>query len=100
VPIGFSLAVIATTVIGAIALSLLFPRMPSGTLNDRAARVGRIVIGSVFTALCCASLVMAAGVRLSFLENGGLEAIRSAWLYVSGLCYVLCGWLLLRRKRP
>jgi tellurite resistance protein TerC len=98
-PIGFSLAVIATTVIGAIALSLLFPRISSGALNHRAARVGRIVIGSVSTALCCANLVMAAGVRPSFLENGGLEAIRTEWLYVSGLCYALCGWLLLRPKR-
>jgi tellurite resistance protein TerC len=99
-PIGFSLAVIATTVIGAMALSLLFPRMPSEALNDRATRVGSIVIGSVFTALCCASLLMAAGVRPSFVETGGLEAIRSEWLYVSGLCYALCGWLLLRPKRP
>jgi tellurite resistance protein TerC len=98
-PIGFSLAVIATTVIGAMALSLLFPRMPSEALNDRATRVGSIVIGSVFTALCCASLLMAAGVRPSFVETGGLEAIRSEWLYVSGLCYALCGWLLLRPKR-
>jgi tellurite resistance protein TerC len=99
-PIGFSLAVIATTVIGAMALSLLFPRMPSEALNDRATRVGSIVIGSVFTALCCASLLMAAGVRPSFVETGGLEAIRSEWLYVSGLCYALCGWLLLGPKRP
>jgi hypothetical protein len=42
---------------------------------------------------------MAAGVRPSFLENRGFEAIRSEWLYVSGLGYALCGWLLLRPKR-
>lgn len=45
------------------------------------------------------SLTIAAGVRPSFLENRGLEAIRAEWLYVSGLCYAIGGWCLLRPKR-
>ena len=85
--------------IGAIALSLLFPRIPRAPESGTPARLGRILIGSVFTTLCCANFIIAAGVRPLFLENGGLEAIKTEWLYVSGLCYALCGWLLLRPKR-
>ena len=50
-PIGFSLAVIAITVIGAIALSLLFPRTPRARESDGPARVWRIVVGLAFAAL-------------------------------------------------
>jgi hypothetical protein len=98
-PIGFSLAVIATTVIGAIALSLLFPKTPAVPESDGPARVWRIAVGLAFAALCCVSLTMAAGVRPPFLENRGFEEIAAERLYVSGLCYALCCWLLLRPQR-
>ena len=99
-PIGFSLAAIAISVVAAIALSLLFPRIPRERKSDGTARIWRLVVGFAFAALCCMDLAIAAGVRPSFLENTDLEVLRTEWLVVSGLCYALCGWLLLRPRRP
>ena len=62
-PIGISLAVIATTVLSAVALSLLFPRTPRAPRMTLPAWTGRVTLGAVFIVLRCASVAIAAGVR-------------------------------------
>ena len=97
-PIGFSLAVIATTVVASILLSLLFPQTPRDPERDWPARIGRAALGWAFVALCCASVAVAAGVRPTFLDIQVLAGINAEWLYISGLCYAALGWMLLRPK--
>jgi tellurite resistance protein TerC len=93
-----SLGVIVATVVASMALSLLFPRS-GGWDPRRLVRMGRVAVGSVFAILSCASLAMAAGGRPAFLQVPALDIIRAEWLYVSGACYGICGWLLLRSPR-
>ena len=97
-PGGFSLGVIVVTVVAAIALSLLFPRS-GGWDPRRLVPIARVAVGSVFAILSCASLAIAAGGRPAFLQVPSLDVIREEWLYVSGICYAVCGWLLLRSRR-
>lgn len=97
-PGGFSLGVIVVTVVTSIALSLVFPRS-EGWDPRRMIRIGRIAVGAVFAILSCASLAMAAGGRPAFLQVPALDVIQAEWLYVSGVCYGICGWFLLRSQR-
>src|SRR5262249_42350417 len=92
-PIGISLGVIVTTILASILLSLIFSRSPS-----RRERLSpkRIVMGCLSGALCCFSLVAGLGLRPAFLQLIPFDMIKVEWLYVSGMCWGLCCWLLLR----
>jgi tellurite resistance protein TerC len=96
-PIAISLAVIASVVTGSIGLSVIF-RAPGTPRNRLTGAAARKLIGSLFAALCCASLALAVGVRPPFLDVTWLEAIKPEWLYVSGLCHGVVGWVLLRAR--
>jgi len=95
-PIAVSLVVIAVVVTSSIGLCVLFRRAPGKP--SLPASASRMVIGSVFAVLCCASLGLAVGVRPQFLDLTWLESIKPEWLYVSGLCHGVCAWVLLRAK--
>jgi tellurite resistance protein TerC len=101
-PIALSLAVIASVLTASIAFSAFVDRKPREPENSGTA-MGRIALGSIFAALCAASLALAVGVQLRLLGTGPLEEIRAEWLYLSGIGHGVCAWLLLgaaRRKVP
>ena len=94
-PIALSLTVIVATVLISIVLSLL---LPAEAPRETRARVGRLAIGVVFASLSFLSLALAAGTRLPFLDPAQLASIKREWLFVTGLCYAACGWVLLRAR--
>jgi tellurite resistance protein TerC len=96
-PIALSLAVIVAVVTGSIGLSVI-SRAPSKARERWRSSAGRKVIGSVFAALCCASLMLAVGARPAFLDQTWLAAIKPEWLYVSALCHGVIAWVLLRAR--
>ena len=99
-PIGICLAVVGGTVAASVALSFLFPRAPRVPRPGWGSRSAPVAVGLAFAALGCAALAMALRVVPDFLEIRRLEAFRPEWLFVSGVCYVLCAcFLLLRAKR-
>ncbi len=99
-PIGLSLAVIATAVTVSVGLSLVIPRglKIRAVGGSRGWDLARITVGCVCAALCCSCLVIVAGCRPPFLQRG-LEPIGNGPLLLSCLCYAVCGWLLLRHAR-
>jgi len=91
-PIGFSLAVIATTIVASIALSLAFPRAPMMFERATITHMMRATVGLVFAALGCTCLALVAGLPPPFLVRA-LEPVHTDWLLISGLCYAVCGWI-------
>jgi tellurite resistance protein TerC len=83
-PIALSLAVIASVVTASVAFSVFVDRKPSESKSRRAS-MGRIALGSIFAALCAASLAFAVGVELRLLGTGALEEIKAEWLYLSAM---------------
>jgi hypothetical protein len=93
-PIGISLAVIAAAIGVSIAVSLLFPR--SGGSRRPHAILQRLA-GGVCLVLSPMAVLLGTGLGRDRLGLGEIEGLRDEWFYISGACYALCGWLLVRK---
>jgi len=70
------------------------PRVPKVLARDTIGRIIRVTIGLLFSVLCCTYLAVVVGFRPPILVRG-LESVHTEWLLISGLCYAVCGWILL-----
>lgn len=93
-PIGISLAIIGAAIGVSIAVSLLFPK--GGRPRRRYAIMQRLA-GGFCLALSPIALLLGGGAGRDLLPLGEIEVLRDEWFYLSGACYALCGWLLLRK---
>jgi Integral membrane protein TerC family len=93
-PIVTSLAVIAAAIGASIAVSLLFPQ---GCSAQRRQAILRRLLGGVCLALSPIALLLGAGIGRDGLGLDEIETLHDEWFYLSGACYALFGWLLIRK---
>jgi len=94
-PIGLSLSIIAVAIGASVALSLVFPKTHEKRKQVRRPPVFHKIVGALFLTLCALDVLVVAGPGRALLSLN-MEGLRLEWFVSSGICYGLCGWLLLR----
>jgi hypothetical protein len=99
-PIGISLAIISTVIVGSIVLSLIFPKSEERPAPVAPRRVLRPAVGVVFLLLAILGVLYAAGPGHAMLPLPALENFSDATLYWAAACNLVCAVLLLLRQPP
>jgi len=96
-PIGISLAIISTVIVGSIVLSLIFPKSEERP-TPVARRILRPAAGVAFLILAVLGVLYAAGPGHAMLPLPALDNLSDATLYWAAACNLVCAALLLLKQ--
>jgi tellurite resistance protein TerC len=94
-PIAVSLVIISVMLASAVSVSLVFP---VGRPLPDATTVARRLTGAICLGLAGLSVAAALGPGREWALLEHLATVGVEWLWISAVCYLLCGWALLRER--